>query len=394
MIQNLAFGVMQCGKGFHLAARIDDFAIDLLTLAKDGILPLARGEHALLEQPNINAFLGLGAARHREIYDTLEELRRRDTSRLIAHGLPTVEAPMRLPVAPGDFVDFYASRHHAARCAKLTGDPNVMPEAWDWMPLAYHGRTAGIIGDGADIKRPSSWMKGKQGWALRKSRMLDFEMELGFIMRRSTMPGEHLSSDEFEDAVFGAVLVTDWSARDLQGAEAKPLGPFHAKAFATQVGNWIVPVEVLAQCQRTAGELRPEGRNPIEGELFDIAFEAQLQASDGDPVRAGYANFTDMGWTPAEMMAHLTQSGAPVRGGDLFASGTISGSETGATGCLLERQAEGVGPLVVNGEDRFFLADGDKLSISAYINCSECAIAFDTLDGVIAHSGHAIGVSN
>ena len=303
-------------------------------------------------------------------------------------------APMVLPIAPGDFVDFYASRHHAERCAKLTRDPNVMPEAWDWMPLAYHSRTAGIIGSGAEFHRPSGWVKGKQGWALRKSRMLDFEMELGFVMRSSTEPGEQLSPDDFDEAVFGAVLVTDWSARDLQGAEAKPLGPFHAKAFATQVGNWIVPVEILAQCRRPAVDLRPEGRNPVEGDLYDITFEARLQAGDGEPVTAGRANFMDMGWTPAEMMAHLTQSGAPVRAGDLFASGTISGPEVEATGCLLERQAEGVGPLIANGEDRHFLDDSDKLSISAYINCSERSISFDMLTGGIVHSGNAMGNEN
>jgi fumarylacetoacetase len=380
---------MQSDAGFRLAARVDETVIDLKALAEVGALPMVESEHGVLAQPDINGFIALGAARHREIYEALGELQQRDNGELAAHGLALNAAPMALPIAPGDFVDFYASRHHAARCAMLTRDPNVMPEAWDWMPLAYHGRTAGIMGSGAEFHRPSGWVKGKQGWALRKSRMLDFEMELGFVMRRSTIPGEQLSPADFEDAVFGCVLVTDWSARDLQGAEAKPLGPFHAKAFATQVGNWVVPLEVLAQGKVPAGDIRPEGRNPVEGDLYDIAFEARLQASEGEPVRAGAANFTAMGWTPAEMMAHLTLSGAPVRSGDLFASGTISGPGRDETGCLLERQAEGAGPLLVNGEDRFFLADGDKLSISAYINCSDRAIAFDTLDGMVAFVGKA-----
>jgi len=390
VIQNLALGVMKSGTDYHLAARVDDLAIDLFALAKGGLLPLNKGEQDVLAQSNINAFLSLGAARHREIYEALNELRERDNGELAAHGLPLDAAPMVLPVAPGDFVDFYASRHHAARCAKLTGDPNVMPEAWDWMPLAYHGRTASIIGGGAEIQRPSGWVKGKQGWALRQSRMLDFEMELGFVMRRSTEPGEQLSPDDFDDAVFGAVLVTDWSARDLQGAEAKPLGPFHSKAFATQVGNWMVPLEVLAQSKTKAGDLRPEGRNPVKGDLYNIAFGASLQAGGGEPVSAGFANFTDMGWTPAEMMAHLTQSGAAVRSGDLFASGTISGPESDATGCLLERQAECAGPLVVNGEDRHFLTDGDKLTISAHMSVDGRVIEFDALDGNIAFAGKAM----
>lgn len=383
MIANLAIGVIESEIGPHLAARIDDHAIDLFALAGEGILPLAKSETEVFDQPDINAFLDLGVSRHREIYAALAELYRSDAGLLLEQGVPLNEARLRLAVAPGDFVDFYASRHHAERCAKLTGDANVLPEAWEWMPLAYHSRAAGIIGSGAEVTRPSGWTKSKSGWAIRQCRMLDFETELGFIMRQGTARGEQLTPEEFDDAVFGAVLVCDWSARDLQAAEGKPLGPFHAKAFATQLGNWIVPIEVLAQCRKQAGDLRPDGRRPVKGDLFDIEFKACVRNGAGVEVIAGKSNFLDMSWTPAEMMTHLTQSGAPVRRGDLFASGTISGPEPYATGCLLERQAERIGPLLLDGQERHFLADGNELIIEAHMASVGLPIAFDTLNGAI-----------
>ncbi|QKG70651.1 fumarylacetoacetate hydrolase family protein [Erythrobacter mangrovi] len=382
MIPNLALGIMPSG----LVARIDGFAIGLLDLARVGELPVTKSEHTLLGETHLNAFLALGPQRHREIYEALYQLRVRNPDRLWSIGQPIEKAPIQLGLAPGDFVDFYASRHHAARCARLTGNADLLPEAWDWMPLAYHGRTAGIVGSNAKINRPSGWMNGRTGWALQASRMLDYEMELGFVMRHSTEPGEQLTVNDFDDAVFGAVLVIDWSARDLQGNEAKPLGPFHSKAFATQVGHWIVPLEVLARCSEPADDLRPKGRRPAKGNIYDIRFEAMLKSRKGQSAVAGSANLKDMGWTPAEMMAHLTQSGAPVRSGDLFATGTISGPGRDETGCLLERFAEGTAPLMVGDEQRHYLADGDKLSVTAHMQKDGQSIAFDTLHGSIAAS--------
>ncbi|MEM7687547.1 MAG: fumarylacetoacetate hydrolase family protein [Pseudomonadota bacterium] len=389
MIPNLAIGVMRVTGGYHLVARIDDFAVDLFELASASHLPATEAELSLLAASSVNAFLELGAARHREIYDALADLRIRDTGVLIAHGIPSSTASMALPLAPGDFVDFYANRYHAQRCADLTGDPDLLPEAWNWMPFAYHGRTASILGDGSQIPRPSGWVKAKEGWSLRASRMVDYEMELGFVLRRSTQHGEVLALDDFEDAVFGAVLVIDWSARDLQGAEAKPLGPFHAKAFATQVGNWIVPVEMLNPCQRPArADMRPNGRQPVEGTLFDIGLTAQLSAA-GDTADAGHANLTDMAWTPAEMLAHLTQSGAPVRSGDLFATGTISGPDADMTGCLLERQSQDSTPLIIDGGKRHFLEDSDTIIISASMEHTGQTIPFDQVRGTIVAGGAA-----
>lgn len=68
----------------------------------------------------------------------------------------------------------------------------------------------------------------------------------------------------------------------------------------------------------------------------------------------------------AQMLAHLTSNGSAVRSGDVFASGTVSGPESGQRGCLLELTWNGTEPLVLgDGSTRQWLADGDEVSISA-----------------------------
>jgi fumarylacetoacetase len=66
------------------------------------------------------------------------------------------------------------------------------------------------------------------------------------------------------------------------------------------------------------------------------------------------------------LLAHLTCGGAPVRTGDLFASGTVSGPRRDQLGCLLELTRDGTEPIVLgNGGSRAFLEDGDEVVISA-----------------------------
>ncbi|WP_298336470.1 fumarylacetoacetate hydrolase family protein [uncultured Erythrobacter sp.] len=384
MIPNLALGIMGTLEGKRVVARVDDFALDLFLLAEAGLLPMADGQAEALLSSDLKAFISLGKAHHRAVYEALANLRATQTDELIKYGRVARDVELLRPLDPGDFTDFYANRYHAARSAKLTGDPDFLPEAWDWMPLCYHARTASLLGHGSQIIRPTGWLKGKRGWGHYPSRVLDFEIELGFILRQSTQPGERLRAADFDDDVFGCAVVIDWSARDLQSAEAKPLGPFHAKAFATQIGNWVVPVECLALSERPAGDLRPNGRMPVEGALFDVSFEAHVRSAKSDWAKVAKTSLLDMAWTPAEMMAHLTQSGAPVRAGDLFASGTISGRGPDALGCLIERKAEGLPNLPLgDGSDRAFLCDGDSLRISAFLDQAGNQVPLDEVQGVI-----------
>ena len=177
---------------------------------------------------------------------------------------------------------------------------------------------------------------------------LDFELELGFV----TGPGKHLgcpiAAGDVREHVFGFVLVNDWSARDIQAFEYRPLGPFLGKSFATSMSAWVTP---LAALEPYLVEAVPQDPSPptylrTEGDwALDIALEVEL---NGEVITRG--NARGLYWTFPQQLAHATVNGAAVRPGDLFASGTISGFEPGTQGCLLET-------------DRGFLADGDTVTL-------------------------------
>ena len=86
---------------------------------------------------------------------------------------------------------------------------------------------------------------------------LDFEAEVGFVAGVPSRHGEPVPVDGFERHVFGACLVNDWSARDIQAFETVPLGPFLGKAFATSVSPWVVPLAALRRRPGRAPAPRP-----------------------------------------------------------------------------------------------------------------------------------------
>jgi fumarylacetoacetase len=186
---------------------------------------------------------------------------------------------------------------------------------------------------------------------------------------------------EAERRMFGLCLVNDWSARDLQSWEYQPLGPFLAKSFATTVSPWVVTLEALAPF-RAAAYRRPEGDpaplpylHTEENERaggFDITLEVWLRSAKmretGRPaVRLTRSAFEGMYWTLAQMLTHHASNGCNLRPGDLFASGTVSGTTKDSRGCLLELTWRGTEPVALpDGETRAFLADGDELSLRGY----------------------------
>ncbi len=73
-----------------------------------------------------------------------------------------------------------------------------------------------------------------------------------------------------------------------------------------------------------------------------------------------------MYWSPAQMLAHLTVNGASLRTGDLFASGTVSGTARDERGSLLELTWNGSEPVeLADGTTRGFLEDGDTVVLRA-----------------------------
>jgi fumarylacetoacetase len=235
------------------------------------------------------------------------------------------------------------------------------------MPLGYHGRAGSVVVSGTPVARPGGqrWEPGAAGPSFGPSVRLDFEAEVGFVAGVPSRPGEPVPVDGFERHVFGACLVNDWSARDIQAFETVPLGPFLGKAFATSVSPWIVPLDALRHA-RVAPPPRdpaplPYLRDGADPWGLDVSLAVFLNGHE-----ISRPPFATMYWTPAQMLAHLTSGGAPVRTGDLYASGTVSGPGRGQLGCLLELTLGGAEPLALpGGTRRAFLEDADEVVISA-----------------------------
>jgi fumarylacetoacetase len=235
-----------------------------------------------------------------------------------------------LPVRVTDYVDFYASEEHAANWASMLR-PGQPPLAANWrhLPVGYHGRASTVVVSGTPVRRPRGQVAPGE---LAPTRALDLECELGFVCGPSA--SGPIPVDRAADHLFGVVLVNDWSARDVQRLEQAPLGPFLGKSFATSMSAWITPLDALSPARI---EPRPQDPEPAEylrardPWALEVALEVEV---NGEVLSRPNASW--LYWTPAQMLAHMTVNGAALTAGDLFATGTVSGSEPGTEGSLGE----------------------------------------------------------
>ena len=359
---NLPFGVFSAGdRPPRVGVRIGDSVLDLLP---------ALGEQVFAE-PSLNAFLAQGRARWSDVRARITELltepRHRASVEPALHPLSGVR--LHRPFEVGDYVDFYASENHATNVGRLfrPGGEALMPN-WKHLPVGYHGRSGTVVLSGTPVTRPRGQRPAEAGPTFGPtfgpSQRLDFEAEVGFVVGVGSPLGSPIGVDAFADHVFGAFLVNDWSARDIQSWESRPLGPFLAKSFATSISPWVVPLEALAHARIRPPPQDPEPLPYLSGRDnwgLDLALEIQL---NGQVIAR--PPFASMYWTPAQMLAHLTVNGASTRTGDFYASGTVSGPDREQRGCLLELSWGGAEPLTLpDGSVRSFLEDGDELTITA-----------------------------
>jgi fumarylacetoacetase len=335
------------GQPARIGYRVGDRVVDLTAAEADGRVDAG----GTFQGSSLNAFLALGRPQWTEVQRRVAELP------------PTValsEVEVRLPVQIGDYVDFYSSEQHASNVGRMfrPDDPPLLPN-WKHLPVGYHGRAGTVVVSGTPVIRPVGQLgAGEVG----PSRRLDIEAEVGFVVGRPSAPGGRVGTADFEEYVFGLVLVNDWSARDIQAWEYRPLGPFLAKSFATSISPWVVPLSLLARVDA------PVQDPPVADYLREsrrFSYDIGLTVSwNGEIVSR--PPFGDLYWTPAQQLAHLTVNGASVRTGDLYASGTISGPGRDQAGSFLELSWGGrEAKRFADGSTRTFLADGDTVTITA-----------------------------
>jgi fumarylacetoacetase len=290
--------------------------------------------------------------------------------------LPMNEVELLLPCDIPDYTDFYASIHHATNVGRMFRPDNPLLPNYKWLPVAYHGRASSVVVSGTQIRRPWGQIVSDPVGPPRYAacRLLDYEVELGAFLGPGNPMGEPIPIAQAEDHLFGVCLLNDWSARDIQSWEYQPLGPFLAKNFATSVSPWVVTLDALEPFRCAAPARSPGDPDALPhlqtagDSAFGITLEVWLRtARMHAPMMISRGDFSQMYWTLAQMVAHHSSNGCPLRAGDLIGSGTISGPEKQNRGCLLEMTWRGTEPLELpGGETRKFLEDGDEVILRGW----------------------------
>ena len=365
-VDTLPYGVFSTAdEEARLGVAIGDHVIDLAPLAAEENLD---GAH-VFAQPSLNPFMSLGPRAWAAVRGWLRELVSEEPHRSLVepHLVPMSDARLHMPFEVADYVDFYASQHHAENVGKIfrPGSP-ALPRAWRYLPIGYHGRAGTVVPSGTEIVRPRGLRMDGDTPRYTPSDRLDIEAEVGFVVGVPTQLGRPVPVERFAEHVFGVVLVNDWSARDIQAFEYVPLGPFLGKSFATSISSWVVPLAALdeARVEPPPRDPEPDGYlRDAEGRPWGLAIELEVTWNGTSVTRPPFAQ---MYWTAAQQLAHLTANGASLRTGDLYASGTVSGSQRDQRGSFLELTWNGTEPITLaDGSTRTFLADGDTVTISA-----------------------------
>ncbi len=389
-IQNLPFGVFQAAQP-TVGVAIGEHILDLRASHHAGLLaslPAATGEACTAQ--TLNPLMALGAECWSALRARLSDLLCADHPNAASHQQAVTpllarmaDATMLKPAQIGNYTDFYASIDHATNVGRLFRPDNPLLPNYKYVPIGYHGRASSIVVSGAPVKRPQGQILAAAGAPpyFAPSQKLDYEIEAGFFVGPGNRQGESIAIDDAAAHIFGACLLNDWSARDLQAWEYQPLGPFLAKSFATTLSPWIVTIEALAPFRspafaRPAGDPAPlaylDGEQDRRYGGIDLTLEvflrsARMREAGADPMRLSRGNLRALYWTVAQLLTHHASNGCNLLPGDLLASGTVSGPGEGARGCLLEITRNGLERISLpTGESRSFLEDGDEVIFRGY----------------------------
>ncbi|MGW2957033.1 fumarylacetoacetase [Streptomyces sp. NPDC001220] len=369
---NLPYGVFSTPESTErrVGVRLGDHVLD----AGAAALALGSPYASLLARPTLNPLLAAGRTTWSDVRRALTAWVTVPAHREVLEPLfhPLSAVALHLPFEVADYVDFYASENHARNAGRIFRPDAAEPLTPNWkhLPIGYHGRAGTVVVSGTDVVRPSGQRKASsdpsEAPVFGPSVRLDIEAEVGFVVGAPSQQGRPVALVDYREHVFGLTLLNDWSARDIQAWEYVPLGPFLGKSFATSVSAWITPLDALEDARVAP----PRRTHPLLPYLDDAAEEPS-----GYDLRMSIAinghvvsepPFSTMYWTAAQQLAHLTVNGASLRTGDLYGSGTVSGTEPGERGSLLELTWNGREPLELPDGKRTYLEDGDVVTMSAW----------------------------
>ncbi len=397
-IQNLPFGVFKTDdRSARAGVAIGDYILDLSALAKAGLLDSINFDKKVLWQKTLNDFIALGKPITNAVRERLSDLLNIDNAEMKNNTelqktvlVKQSDAQMLLPVHVPNYTDFYSSREHATNVGTMFRDPkNALLPNWLHLPVGYHGRASSIVVSGTPIHRPKGQTKADdaENPSFGPSKLLDFELEVAFIVSKETELGSSVSTQQAEDHIFGLVLFNDWSARDLQKWEYVPLGPFLAKNFGSIASPWIVTLEALEPFKIESPEQEPAVLPYLQFDgqkNYDLHLQVDIVTGNGVSKTVSNSNFKYMYWNMCQQLAHHTVNGCNIQVGDLYASGTISGPTPDSYGSMLEISWQGKNPVAMpDGTERRFILDNDTVVIKGYCEKDGVRIGFGECSGKI-----------
>jgi len=408
-LENLPFGIFSTpNSDARVGVAVGNWVLDLASLAKSELIdqhvPEMKGQSQhVFSQNTLNGFISLGKDAWKSLRKFLQTILSVDNPLLKDNFslrdqvfVPQRDVQMHLPVKIGDYTDFYASKEHATNVGIMfRGKENALMPNWVHLPVGYHGRASSIVVSGTPVRRPNGQrviVKGEPP-VFGPSQKLDFELEMAFIVGKSNELGNPIPISEASDHIFGAVLMNDWSARDIQAWEYQPLGPFLGKSFATTISPWIVTLDALEPflCEQPKQDPTPLPylRDTANGG-YDVDLQVKIRTKEmQDFATICRSNLKYMYWTFKQQLAHHSINGCNMNVGDLCGSGTISGPTPDSFGSLLELTWSGQKELdLPQNVKRKFLLDGDIVSLAGICQAPDYIIGFGECNGEIvpAHS--------
>ncbi len=396
-IQNLPFGIFSPSsdstQDARVGIRIGDFVLDMSELSELNLINDLGFDHSVFFENVLNPFIELGQKNWRATREKVSELLQTGSD-LEEHKdkvlFPIESVTMHMPVKVGDYTDFYSSIEHATNLGKLfrpNGDA-LMPN-WKHIPVGYHGRASSIVVSGTEIHRPKGQIKPNEEEPpiFSPCKTLDFELEMAFIVGKSTKLGDSIPITEAENHIFGMVVFNDWSARDIQKWEYVPLGPFLGKSFASSISPWVVTLDALEPFRVASPEQEPEVLEYLKytgDHNFNINLEVDLIPNGGESTTISHSSFKYLYWNMAQQLTHHTINGCNVNVGDMCASGTISGKDENSYGSLIEITQGGKQTIKLkNGEERKFIQDNDTIVMRGFCQNDSVRIGFGEVSGKI-----------
>ncbi|SFI75909.1 fumarylacetoacetate hydrolase [Kaistella treverensis] len=397
-IHNIPFGVGIFNEEYiACCSRIGDMVLDLATMYDYGFFGDIDGlNENVFEAYTLNEFIELGKPVTNAVRLKLQELLLENSP--LSEDQKTVEecfysfdkVQMMMPLHVPNYTDFYSSIEHASNVGKMfRGEENALLPNWKHLPVGYHGRASSIVVSGTDFYRPKGQMKpaGTDTPVFGPCKQLDFELEIGFVVNKNTEMGDSISTADANDAIFGMVIFNDWSARDIQSWEYVPLGPFLGKNFCSSISPWVVTLEALEPFRIESPKQEPEVLDYLKFEgkqNLDIQLEVFLKPENGSENLISRSNYKFMYWNMAQQLAHHTVNGCNVEVGDLYASGTISGTEKGSFGSMLELTWRGTEPIILSdGSQRSFIEDFDTIIMRGHAEKDGVRVGFGEVRGKV-----------